>query len=55
MVSHLSTSVVTVGEEEGCLEGVPNKVLLLCKAPMPCFVIIINNKTNDRSLSGCFG
>ena len=32
MVSHLSTSLVTVGEEEGCLEGVPNKVLLLCKA-----------------------
>ena len=48
MVSRLSTSLVTVGEEEGCLEGVPNKVLLVCNAPMLCFVIIINNKTNDK-------
>lgn len=48
MVSHLSPSLLTMGEEEeGCLEGVPNKVLLLCRASMPCFVVM-NNKTNDK-------
>lgn len=50
MVSYLSPSLVTMGkEEEGCLEGVPNKELLLCKASVPCFVVI-NNKTNDKVL-----
>lgn len=49
-VSYLSPSLVTMGkEEEGCLEGVSNKELLLCKASMPCFVVI-NNNTNDKVL-----
>ena len=53
-VSYLSPSLWTMGkEEEGCLEGVPNKELLLCKASMPCFVVI-NNKTNDKVLPCMF-
>lgn len=44
-VSHLSLSMVE--EEEGCLEGLSNRGLLLCKVSMPCFVVI-NNKTNDK-------
>lgn len=48
-VSYLSVSLISMGEgEEGCLEGVPNKVLLLHKDFLLLYSCSFNNKTNDR-------